>query len=75
MLLKNMDSSIGLVNGRRGVITDVLEDEETGKIHGINVKFDSISTFDEQEELIHMVKVCLQWVNIQNFAKRLKNMV
>ena len=57
MLLKNMCASKGLVNGRRGIITDILQDENTGKIYGLHVTFDAISTFDEQEELIHMTKV------------------
>jgi len=55
MLLKNINISDGLVNGRRGTVTDILFEDDV--ISAIVVKFDPISVFPSQEEHIIKMKV------------------
>lgn len=57
MLLKNIDANRGLVNGRRGTITNVFKDKITGNPVVVSVFFDEISDFKQQLEDIRIVKM------------------
>jgi hypothetical protein len=61
MLLKNIDTKAGLVNGRRGTVGKVIMSEDVpGQVSAIEVKFDPLNNEDE-------IKVPITWVRVDSY--------
>ncbi len=70
MLLANLDVAEGLVNGSRGIITKIDENEVTVKFKGRNIEFEEIIKpydfkIEHQEELLvrKIVPLCLSYAS------------